>query len=138
MNGWISPRGTPSPNTARLLAAAGYLWYGDVFDDDLPYVQSFGKSRIVALPLSTDVNDMTSMKYGNPPRAMLATFEEHLERVTQYERGPVIIDATVHAHIFGRPHGAHYYERIMELAARTPEVWVATRKDIALLVLARQ
>ena len=138
VKGWISPRGTPSANTARLLAEAGYQWYGDVFDDDLPYVQSFGQSRIVALPLSTDVNDMPSMKYGNPPRAMLETFEEHLGRVTKHERGPVIIDATVHAHIFGRPHGAHYYERIMEIAARTPDVWVATRREIASHVLASQ
>ena len=138
VKGWISPRGTPSSNTARLLAEAGYLWYGDVFDDDLPYVQSFGQSRIVALPLSTDVNDMPSMKYGSPPRAMLATFEEHLERVMKHERGPVIIDATAHAHIFGRPHGAHYYERIMEIAARTPEIWVATRREIASHVLASQ
>ena len=138
VKGWISPRGTPSSNTARLLAEAGYLWYGDVFDDDLPYVQSFGQSRIVALPLSTDVNDMPSMKYGSPPRAMLATFEEHLERVMKHECGPVIIDATAHAHIFGRPHGAHYYERIMEIAARTPEIWVATRREIASHVLASQ
>ena len=138
VKGWISPRGTPSSNTARLLAEAGYLWYGDVFDDDLPYVQSFGQSRIVALPLSTDVNDMPSMKYGSPPRAMLATFEEHLERVMKHECGPVIIDATAHAHIFGRPHGAHYYERIMEIAARTPEIWVATRREIASHVLTPQ
>ncbi len=136
--GWISPRGTPGPNTARLLAEAGYQWYGDVFDDDLPYVQRFGHSRIVALPLSMDVNDMTSMKYGISPRALLETFEEHLGRVIQHERGPAIIDATVHAHIFGRPHGAHYYERIMEIAARTPEVWIATRKEIARHVLASQ
>lgn len=131
VRGWISPRGTPSPNTARLLAEVDYLWYGDVFDDDLPYIQSFGESRIVALPLSTDVNDMPSMKYGNPPRAMLETFEEHLDRITKRERGPVVVDATVHAHIFGRPHGAHYYERIMEIAANTPEIWVATREQIA-------
>jgi len=135
VRGWISPRGTPSLNTARLLAEADYLWYGDVFDDDLPYIQSFGESRIVALPLSTDVNDMPSMKYGNPPRAMLETFEEHLDRITKRERGPVIVDATVHAHIFGRPHGAHYYERIMEIAANTPEIWVATRAQIASYVL---
>ena len=135
VRGWISPRGTPSPNTARLLAEVDYLWYGDVFDDDLPYVQTFGESRIVALPLSTDVNDMPSMKYGNPPRAMLETFEEHLARITKRERGPVIVDATVHAHIFGRPHGAHYYERIMEIAASTPEIWAATREQIANHVL---
>ena len=135
VRGWISPRGTPSPNTARLLAEVDYLWYGDVFDDDLPYVQTFGESRIVALPLSTDVNDMPSMKYGDPPRAMLETFEEHLSRITKRERGPVIVDATVHAHIFGRPRGAHYYERIVEIAANTPEIWVATREQIANHVL---
>jgi peptidoglycan/xylan/chitin deacetylase (PgdA/CDA1 family) len=135
VKGWLSPRGTPSANTARLLAEAGYTWYGDVFDDDLPYVQPFGERRIVAIPLSTDVNDMPSMKYGAPPRAMLETFEEHLERITKHERGPVIVDATVHAHIFGRPHGAHYYERIVELAAKTPEIWIATRLQIAEHVL---
>ena len=136
VRGWISPRGTPSPNTARLLSEVDYLWYGDVFDDDLPYVQTFGESRIVALPLSMDVNDMRSMKYGDPPRAMLETFEEHLARITKRERGPVIVDATVHAHIFGRPQGAHYYERIVEIAANTPEIWVATREQIANHVLA--
>lgn len=135
VRGWISPRGTPSPSTARLLAEADYLWYGDVFDDDLPYVQTFGESRIVALPLSTDVNDMPSMKYGNPPRAMLDAFEEHLDRILKREQGPVILDATVHAHIFGRPHGAHYHERIVEIAANTPEVWVATRAQVANHVL---
>ena len=135
VRGWISPRGTPSPNTARLLSEVDYLWYGDMFDDDLPYVQTFGESRIVALPLSMDVNDMRSMKYGDPPRAMLETFEEHLSRITKRERGPVIVDATVHAHIFGRPHGAHYYERIVEIAANTPEIWVATREQIANHVL---
>lgn len=135
VRGWISPRGTPSANTARLLAEVDYLWYGDVFDDDLPYVQTFGESRIVALPLATDVNDMRSMKYGDPPRKMLEDFEDYLERVAKNAGEPVIIDATVHAHIFGRPHGAHYYERIMELAARTPEIWIATREQIANHVL---
>jgi peptidoglycan/xylan/chitin deacetylase (PgdA/CDA1 family) len=135
VRGWISPRGTPSPNTARLLAEVDYLWYGDVFDHDLPYVQTFGESRIVALPLATDVNDMRSMKYGDPPRAMLAAFEDYLDCVVKEAREPVIIDATVHAHIFGRPHGAYYYERIMEIAARTSEIWIATREQIANHVL---
>ena len=37
--GWLSPRGTSKPSTPKLLAEAGYRWYGDVFDTDLPYVQ---------------------------------------------------------------------------------------------------
>ena len=138
VRGWISPRGTPSPNTARLLAEVDYLWYGDVFDDDLPYIKSFGESRIVALPLSTDVNDMPSMKYGNPPRMMLETFEEHLKRIADRREGPVIIDVTSHAHIFGRPHGAYYYEKIVQTAASTRDIWIATRLDIAEFILGRK
>jgi peptidoglycan/xylan/chitin deacetylase (PgdA/CDA1 family) len=137
VRGWLSPRGTPSANTARLLAGAGYAWYGDVFDDDLPYLQTFGDRTIVAIPLSTDVNDMPSMKYGNPPRMMLETFEEHLERIAERGEGPVIVDVTAHAHIFGRPHGAYYYEKIIERAADR-DVWVATRLEIAEFMLARR
>src|SRR5215469_2782696 len=36
--GWISPRGTPSAESARLLLEANYAWQGDVFDDDRPYL----------------------------------------------------------------------------------------------------
>ena len=71
VKGWLSPRGTSGPELPQLLAQAGYTWYGDVFDDDLPYVQDFGGLKIVAIPLSTDVNDMPFMKYGNAPRTML-------------------------------------------------------------------
>ena len=41
IQGWLSPRGTSKTTTPKLLAEAGYRWYGDVFDADLPYVLSF-------------------------------------------------------------------------------------------------
>ena len=137
VRGWISPRATPSVNTPRLLAEAGYAWYGDTLDDDLPYVQTFGQRKIVAIPLGTDVNDMPSMKYGAPPRRMLETFEEVLKRVDEQRDGPVIIDVTSHAHIFGRPHGAFFYEKIVETAAKASDVWIGTRLEIAELTLKR-
>jgi peptidoglycan/xylan/chitin deacetylase (PgdA/CDA1 family) len=138
VKGWISPRATPSVHTPRLLAEAGYAWYGDALDDDLPYVRAFGSRRIVAIPLSTDVNDMPSMKYGAPPRAMLETFEERLEIIRKRREGPVMVDVTAHAHIFGRPHGAHYYEKIIQAAAKARDAWIATRLEIADYVLKKQ
>ena len=77
--GWLSPRGTSKPTTPKLLAEAGYRWYGDVFDTDLPYVANHGNKQIVAIPLSYDVNDMPSMKYGHPPRMMLDSFNEVID-----------------------------------------------------------
>jgi peptidoglycan/xylan/chitin deacetylase (PgdA/CDA1 family) len=129
--GWLSPRGTSKVATPMLLAGAGYRWYGDVFDADLPYVLSHGNKKIAAIPLSYDVNDMPSMKYGHPPRMMLEAFNEVME-IARARTGELrLIDVTSHAHIFGHHRGAYYYEKIIEQAMSSPDVWVGTRAQIA-------
>jgi peptidoglycan/xylan/chitin deacetylase (PgdA/CDA1 family) len=137
VQGWLSPRGTSGPEFAGLLAEAGYRWYGDVFDDDLPYVQSFGDRRLAAIPLGTDVNDMQFMKFGNVPHLMLDSFNENLEVARAQGDRPAQIDVTVHAHIFGRPRGAYYYQKIIERAASCDDVWIATRSEVADHILAQ-
>ena len=131
VKGWLSPRGTPSFNTGRLLAEAGYQWHGDVMDDDLPYVQTFGDRKLVAIPLNTDVNDMPFMRYGRMPESMLEMFEGIVTRGLARGREPFIVDVTVHAHIFGRPGGAWVFERIAELTAKNRELWTGTRGEMA-------
>ncbi len=138
IKGWLSPRATPSANTARLLTEAGYTWYGDTLADDLPWIETGGGRNIVAIPLSTDVNDMRSMKDGAPIASIVSTFEEQLMRLKESETGRAQVDCTVHAHIFGRPHGAYYFQKVVELAAKSAEVWVATRLEIANAVLAHE
>jgi peptidoglycan/xylan/chitin deacetylase (PgdA/CDA1 family) len=137
VQGWLSPRGTSGAGFAKLLTEAGYRWHGDVFDDDLPYVQTFGEQRIVAIPLGTDVNDMQFMKFGNVPQLMLDSFNENIEVARAQGERPAQIDVTVHAHIFGRPRGAYYYEKIIERAAAYDDVWIATRAEIAEHILAQ-
>jgi peptidoglycan/xylan/chitin deacetylase (PgdA/CDA1 family) len=129
--GWLSPRGTSKPTTPGLLAEAGYRWYGDVFNVDLPYVASHGNKKIVAIPLSYDVNDMPSMKYGHPPRMMLESYNEVIEIARARSDELRIIDITSHAHIFGHHRGAHFYEKIIEQAMASPDIWVGTRAEIA-------
>jgi peptidoglycan/xylan/chitin deacetylase (PgdA/CDA1 family) len=136
VRGWLSPRGTSRSETPRLLAQAGYRWYGDVFDDDLPYVLEFGDKKIVAIPLGTDVNDMPSMKYGNGPDMMLKSFDENVKIARARKKELSIIDVTMHAHIFGHPRGAWYFEQIVRQAVKAPDIWVGTRAEIADHVLA--
>jgi peptidoglycan/xylan/chitin deacetylase (PgdA/CDA1 family) len=138
VRGWLSPRGTSRAETPELLAEAGYTWYGDVFDDDLPYVLTYGNRRIVAIPLGTDVNDMPFMKYGNPPKLMLESFNENLSIARARKKELAIIDVTLHAHIFGHPRGAWYFEQIVRAAAKSPDVWIGTRAEIADHVLAQK
>jgi peptidoglycan/xylan/chitin deacetylase (PgdA/CDA1 family) len=134
IKGWLSPRGTPSTHSAKFLAQAGYTWHGDVFDADLPYIQEFDQNKIVAIPLGTDVNDMPFMKFGNPPELMLNSFLQNLE-IAREQNEVCIIDVTSHAHIFGRPRGAYYYEKIIQAATSAQDVWVGTRLEIAQHVL---
>ena len=130
--GWISPRGTPSPRTSRLLAEAGYEWHGDQLDDDLPYLIEFGSRSIVALPFSMEVNDLPShVRYGNAPRRMLEVFEDSLAAMRELDEEALKIDATIHAHVFGRPPGLWVYERIIEAARRAPDVWLGTHAEAA-------
>ena len=138
VRGWLSPRGTSRAETPELLAGAGYTWYGDVFDDDLPYVLTYGNRKIVAIPLGTDVNDMPFMKYGNPPKLMLESFNENLSIARARKKELAIIDVNLHAHIFGHPRGAWYFEQIVRAAAKSPDVWIGTRAEIADHVLAQE
>jgi len=131
VTGWLSPRGTSKPAMPGLLAAAGYRWYGDVFDADLPHVIDHGNNKIVAVPLSYDVNDMPSMKYGHPPRMMVEAFDEAIEIARTGAPELRIIDVTSHAHIFGHHRGAHFYEKIVERAMAAPDIWVGTRAQVA-------
>lgn len=130
VHGWLSPRATPSASSSRLLAEAGYVWHGDNLAADVPNLERHGDRQIVAIPFNTDVNDMPFMKYGNPPSAMLDAFTQNLEAARAADE-TTMIDVTTHAHIFGRPRGAYFHEKILELAASSGDVWVATKSEIA-------
>ena len=71
-------------------------------------------------------------------KQVVADLYEHLKRIAQRREGPVILDVTAHAHIYGRPPGAHYYEKIIAAAAKHKDAWIATRLDIAEFTLARK
>ena len=91
---------------------------------------------IVPIPLSTDENDMPSMKYCSAPRMMLESFNECVQIASEQGQGPAVIDVTTHAHIFGRPRGAYHFGKIIERAVALEDVWIATRSEIASHVLA--
>lgn len=130
--GWVSPRGTPSARTARLLTEEGFTWHGDTLNDDLPYLVRFGKGSIVAIPSNMEINDLPlAMRYGNSPRMMVEMFEDWLHYVRTREPGPARVDPTIHSHVFGRIPGILAYERLMEMAKEADDIWIGTRSEAA-------
>ncbi len=130
--GWISPRGTPSADSARLLLEAGYAWQGDVFDDDRPYLQVFDGGRIVAIPLTMEINDLPhAMRFGRSPGQYVELFDEALGQMLADDSEAVMIDVTAHAHVYGRPAGAWAFAAIAAKVGARDDIWLATRAEIA-------
>lgn len=134
--GWISPRGTPGRDSARHLLDAGYKWHGDVFDDDRPYIQEFDAGRIVAIPLTMEINDLPhAMRFGRSPRQFVELFDDLLATALKGEDEAIMIDVAAHAHCYGRAGGAGAYEEIARKVAARDDVWVALRSEMADYVL---
>ena len=138
--GWISPRGTGSAISSRLLAEAGYLHHGDVNDDDRPYLMDFGDRengrRIVGLPLTMEINDLpTLIRYGQSPRHMLDMFDDTFSAFRERETAPLLLDVTAHCHVMGRPSAAWVYDEIIARVLAASDVWVCTRGEMARHVL---
>jgi peptidoglycan/xylan/chitin deacetylase (PgdA/CDA1 family) len=129
--GWISPRGTPSVNTGRLLAEAGYTWHGDSLSDDLPSLLEFGGKALVNVPFTMDINDLPSLiRYGNPPSQMVDVFKASLDYLDRHRDDVAKIDVTIHAHVFGRPSGIWTYEEIIKIAQSANNIFSGTRDQI--------
>lgn len=105
-HGWLSPRCTPSADTSRLLARAGFRWHADMFDSDLPYRLDTPDGSLLGMPFTMEVNDMPLyVRYGNEPEAFTRTLDRIVGGWERLGRPFACLDITVHAHVFGRPYG---------------------------------
>ncbi len=136
--GWISPRGTPSPRTAKMLTEEGFEWHGDSLNDDLPYLVKYDTGTIVAFSSNMECNDLPLyMRYGNPPRVMLEIFEDWLAYARKHEKAAARLDPTIHSHVFGRPLGMSVFRKMLEIATAADDVWVGTRSEAVKHILAQ-
>lgn len=131
--GWVSPRCTPSSRTASLLAESGFQWHADIFDDDLPRVETTAAGKIVAIPFTTEVNDLPlSVRYGQSPEEFVSRLRHVVEGwFARHDNEYGCLDVTVHAHVFGRPSGARALEDALDLVCSQDWIWMPTHIELA-------
>jgi hypothetical protein len=131
--GFSYPRGTASGRSASLIAAAGFQWFADRFDDDRPSVDRHQGRPLVVLPLSMEVNDLPQrMRHGFPADVFETSFRQMVAAMRRFSRGDLYFDVTVHAHVGGRALGALYFANVLEAAKDlAAEAWIATRDEAA-------
>jgi putative urate catabolism protein len=131
--GWFT--GRAGENTRRLaLAAGGLLYDSDSLADELPYWLEVEGSPHLVVPYSLDCNDFKFLLNNGWVtgedfyRYLVDTFDQ------LYEEGaetPRLMNVGLHARIVGRPGRARGLARFLDHIAGIPEVWVATRAEIA-------
>jgi peptidoglycan/xylan/chitin deacetylase (PgdA/CDA1 family) len=126
-------RGAESPWTRSLLAARGYAYTSNGFDDDLPYHDPSG---LVVVPYALDTNDMKFFHPNGFVRAaeMVDYVADALD-VLEAEAAlgqPRLLNIGFHLRIVGRPGRFKAFDGVLaELARRRDRLWIARRIEIA-------
>ena len=137
-DGWLS-RYLHTPNTRRLLVEEGYTYHMDDLSDDLPRWEavemSDGATRpLVVMPYALDTNDM---KFWTSPAYSPQNWLDYARRSLDWlcaeaaEHGPRMLSVGLHLRIIGRPGRIWALDDFVRDAAARPEVWIATRREIA-------
>jgi len=125
--GWLS-RYLPSDNTRRLLAQEGFVYHMDDFSGEEPFWDA--EHKIIVVPYQLDTNDMKI--WSDPAYTARAWADYVIDSFdTLYAEGAGMLSVGVHLRIMGRPGRARCFEKVLQHITSKPDVWVATRLEIA-------
>jgi len=131
--GWLS-RYLLTPNTRRLLIEAGFTYHMDDYSDDLPFWNDPAARDIVIMPYALDSNDMKM--WTDPAMTPAQWLDYAIDSFDWlYAEGaagePKMMSLGVHLRIIGRPGRIGYFAKFLDYVAARPDVWIATRREIA-------
>lgn len=133
--GWGGPGNLHTAETMGIVADEGYSWFGDVFDDDVPYVAEVDGKRIVAIPKLNYANDWRAWSGGlGNATTYFEGFRTSFDYLYQEGlRGRAgAIDVILHAELGGRPNIAAAFEEMIRYTKQYEnEVWITRRCDLA-------
>ena len=125
--GWLSPVLAPTAETERLIAEAGFLWYGDYNNIDLPFVVNTKGGPLVAFP-HTDFADHRVLRAN--PRDWFEVYKDTFDYLYANEPNS-LLNVTVHCPFGGRPLMAAQVDRILKYLRGFPGVWFARHDELA-------
>ncbi|HTK13094.1 MAG TPA: polysaccharide deacetylase family protein [Xanthobacteraceae bacterium] len=133
--GWAGPGNLHTAETLGILADEGYRWFGDAFDDDVPYVAEVNGKRIAVIPKLNYANDWRAWSGGlGNASTYFEGFRTTFDFIYQEAlRGrPGAMDVIVHAELGGRPNIAVAFEQMIRYVKQyQDEVWIPTRRECA-------
>jgi peptidoglycan/xylan/chitin deacetylase (PgdA/CDA1 family) len=132
--GYLSPGHAYTENTLDLVTEAGYVWWADPLDYDLPYTLKRDKRKIVVIPYNVPGTHDYSIYAANvPPRDLLQIWKDQFEYLYEEgERGsPKFMSLNLHPFVSGKPYVTKVVEEFIDFVKSREQVWIAKRIDIA-------
>lgn len=133
--GWAGPGNLHTAETLGILADEGYSWFGDAFDDDVPYVAEVNGKRIAVIPKLNYANDWRAWSggLGNATtffEGFKTSFDFMYQEALSGRAGAM--DVITHAELGGRPNIAVAFEQMIRYCKQFGDaVWIPTRKELA-------
>lgn len=133
-SGYLSPGHASTNNTLDLVAEAGFIWWADPLNDDIPYTLSSGGRKIVVIPYNVQgCNDYSTYATARTPRDLLQILKDQFDYL-YWEGGqgfPKFISINLHPFVSGIPYRAKLIEEFVRYTQGFPKVWFARRIEIA-------
>ncbi len=132
--GWYT--GRASAHTLGLvMEEGGFLYSADSYADDLPYWVSGKQGPHLIVPYTLDANDMRfATAQGFNAGDQFFTYLKDTFDVLYAEGragSPKMMSVGLHCRLVGRPGRSASLARFVDYVVSHPDVWVATRQDIA-------
>lgn len=131
--GWLSPGLRETYDTPDILAAEGVEYVCDWVIDDLPNWMRVAQGSLIQMPYNLDLNDSVIYaveKHSSPEFLLrlertLALFER------ECRRWPRVLALGLHPHLMGVPHRFGYFEQMLDLLMKHPDVVFMNGRQIA-------
>jgi allantoinase len=132
--GWLGPALTETSNTPELLAEQGFTYVLDWCADDQPFPLNVRAGRMISLPYSVELNDITLfIGPGMPPAdyAQLVRDQFEVLREESKRRPGAVMALSLHPFLISQPFRHKYLARVLEEIRGHDDVWFATSDEIA-------
>lgn len=131
--GWYT--GRTSPHTLKLIAERDDILYcADSYADDLPYRDHHYSKPLLMVPYTLDSNDMrfaTPQGFNSGEQFFQYLKDAFDELYAEGNSSPKMLSIGLHCRLVGRPGRLAGLRRFIEYTRQFPQVWYATREQIA-------
>jgi len=131
--GWLGPALTSTPNTNDVLAELGFAYSLDWANDDQPYRLNVSDGTLLALPYSSEVNDIPAfvLHHHTGDQFAQSVIDQFDALYAEGEHSLRVMGIGLHPFLAGQPFRAHRLERALAHIAAHDDVWLATSDEIA-------